>query len=376
MSESFLNLKKERNFGLDVLRATAITLVVVSHCTYLFIQESNNPFILFIRTLGAVGVDLFFVLSGFLIGGILLREIEQKRTGFNSLMTFWKRRWWRTLPNYFLMLLINIAVFYVFFNDLPDSIASYFVFFQNFSGVQSDFFTESWSLSIEEYAYLILPFLLFCALFISKKHEIVVFLWTTLFVILVMFLVKIQFYVNAEIVSYKDWSASFRKVVIYRLDAIYIGFLLAYMMRNRLHGNKKMNFALLFLGAFIFTGMHFLIYALNLQPQTHLEFYVFMYLPLISICCALIFPFAIDMERNACLNRLVYFVSTRSYAIYLVNFSAILLCMHYLVDFESATLFMKMGFSVMYLILTLSFSNLIFVYFEKPILNYRDRKFR
>ena len=86
LSESFLNVKKERNFGLDVLRAIAITLVIASHCTYLFVQESNNPFILFIRTLGAVGVDLFFVLSGFLIGGLLLKDIEKKRTGFSNLM--------------------------------------------------------------------------------------------------------------------------------------------------------------------------------------------------------------------------------------------------------------------------------------------------
>ena len=261
ISESFPDLKKERNFGLDLLRATAITLVVVSHCTYLFIQDSDNPIVLFIRTLGAVGVDLFFVLSGFLIGGLLLKDIEQKRTDFSSLMMFWKRRWWRTLPNYFLMLLINIGIIFIFFNDVPDAIASYFVFTQNFSGAQSNFFTESWSLSIEEYAYLILPFLMFCALFTFKKHESSVFLWTTLIVIFIAFLMKIQFYLNAEVVSYKDWSATFRKVVIYRLDSIYIGFLLVYIMRHAAHASQTVKFKLLFLGAFIFGGMHFLIYA-------------------------------------------------------------------------------------------------------------------
>ena len=369
-------MKKERNFGLDVLRATAITLVVASHCTYLFVQDSTNPLILFIRTLGAVGVDLFFVLSGFLIGGLLLNDIEQERTGFSNLMTFWKRRWWRTLPNYFLMLLINIGFIYIFFKDLPDTVGSYFIFIQNFAGAQSDFFTESWSLSIEEFAYLILPFLLFCAFFILKKHQSKVFLWTTLIVIFSLFLLKLKFYLNAEVSSYKDWSASFRKVVVYRLDAIYMGFLLVYIMRHFPDTNKRIKGLLLFLGAFVFTAMHLLIYVRNLQPETHLEFFVFLYLPLIGISCSLIFPFAVHMKRSVYLNQLVYFVSTRSYAIYLVNFSLILLGMNYLLDFESASLPLKIGLSVVYLMLTAMFSNLIFIYFEKPILNFRDRKYR
>lgn len=376
VSESTVNINKERNFGLDVLRAIAITLVVVSHCTYLFVQDSNNLIVTLMRTMGAVGVDLFFVLSGFLIGGLLLKEIEKKRTNFSHLIIFWKRRWWRTLPNYFLMLLINIGFIYVFFKNVPHTVGSYFVFMQNFMSPQSSFFTESWSLSIEEYAYLILPFLIFCALFLFKKHGNLVFLFTTLIVIFIAFLLKTQFYLNADVVTYKDWSAMFRKVVIYRLDSIYVGFLLVYIMRHWGEFFKKIKMPLALLGAFFFIGTHALIYIMNLQPDTHLEFFVFLYLPLISISCASVFPFAIHMKRNAFFSQLVFFVSTRSYAIYLVNFSAILLSIHYLVDIQSVSLIMKMGLSVLYLILTLSFSNLIYVYFEKPILNYRDRNLR
>lgn len=369
-------MQKQRNFGLDLLRAIAITLVVVSHLTYLFVQESENAIILMIRTLGAVGVDLFFVLSGFLIGGILLKKIENGRTGFPDLITFWKRRWWRTLPNYFLMLLVNIGIFYVFSMDLPADIGSYFVFTQNFSGSQTGFFTESWSLSIEEYAYLVLPFLIFCALAIFRRNGRLVFLYTTISVVIVAFLLKVQFYMNADLLTYKNWSGMFRKVVIYRLDSIYFGFLLVYMMRQKEEFFKRNKIKALVLSGLIFLGTHLSIYTFNLKPELQPGFFVFLYLPLISVSCALAFPFTVHMKPSTFFNSLVYFVSTRSYAIYLVNFSAVLLCIYYLIDLESASLKLKVLLSVVYLALTIGISNIIYSYFEKPILNYRDRNIR
>ncbi|WP_051209925.1 acyltransferase family protein [Gelidibacter mesophilus] len=369
-------MRKERNFGLDLVRAIAIALVVLSHATFLFVRESDNLVVILMRTMGAVGVDLFFVLSGFLIGGILLKEIDKGHTKFQNLVIFWKRRWWRTLPNYFLVLLINIGVFYVFSIDLPESTGSYFVFLQNFSTPQSYFFTESWSLSIEEYAYLILPFVMFCGFFIFKNRSHSVFLWATLVVIFIGFLVKLHFYMYVENVNHKNWSGMFRKVVIYRLDAIYLGFLLVYIMRHWPTIFQKLKIELLFLGAIVFAGMHLLIYTMDLQPETHLFFYVFMYLPLISISCALAFPFAVSMKRSTTFNPLIYFVSTRSYAIYLINFSIILLSIRYIVDISGAALLLKITLCIVFLLLTLSLSNLLYIYFEKPILNYRDRNLR
>lgn len=369
-------MRKERNFGLDLLRAIAITLVVVSHCTYLFVQDSDQAIVLIIRTLGAVGVDLFFVLSGFLIGGLLLKEIENKRTKFSNLITFWKRRWLRTLPNYYLLLLLNIGVFFVFSKALPDQIGSYFVFLHNFSGPQPPFFTESWSLSIEEYAYLILPFLIFIGLLLFKKDGKKVFLWTTLAVIAIGFFLKLQFYYQDNVYSYKDWSALYRKVVIYRLDSIYFGFLLVYFMRQWSDFFKNWRVVFLILGTVIFTGTHLLIYGLNLQPQTDLEFFVFMYLPLISISCGMVFPFTIHMKPLFSVSELVYFVSTRSYAIYLTNFSAILMSILFVFDLEAASVLMQISLCVLYLAITVGFSNLVFIYFEKPILNYRDKNLR
>ncbi|HKK11365.1 MAG TPA: acyltransferase, partial [Flavobacteriaceae bacterium] len=154
-------MQGKRVFGLDALRATAISLVVASHCSYMFSESTDSPILMAIRSLGAIGVDLFFVLSGYLIGGILLNQVEKNRTNFRDLFWFWKRRWFRTLPNYYLILLINITIVLIAGENLPNKLLLYFPFLQNFLGSHPDFFTEAWSLSIEEYSYLILPLSLY-----------------------------------------------------------------------------------------------------------------------------------------------------------------------------------------------------------------------
>ena len=88
-----------RHFGLDVIRALAISLVLISHIngitSHLPVQLPN----IFNHINLPDGVDLFFVLSGFLIGRILLKTDWES---FSSIKNFWKRRFLRTLPNYFL----------------------------------------------------------------------------------------------------------------------------------------------------------------------------------------------------------------------------------------------------------------------------------
>jgi len=158
----------KRNYGLDVIRSFAILMVVASHCTYFLVNDSKNPIILILRILGAVGVDLFFLLSGFLIGGILLKLMENNQTQFSDLIIFWKRRWFRTLPNYFLILILNIIIVLILGEYLPKDIKLFFPFLQNFSSAHPDFFTEAWSLSIDEYGYLILTIIFYGLLYIFR----------------------------------------------------------------------------------------------------------------------------------------------------------------------------------------------------------------
>lgn len=117
--------------------------------------------------LGAFGVDLFFVLSGWLIGGLYWKERSQ--FGNVQVIRFWLRRWLRTLPPYFVMLPIAYVSVYLFRQEPFDG--SYLVFLQNYRE-EMPFFLVSWSLAVEEHFYLVLPILLGLMVVLKIKFEV------------------------------------------------------------------------------------------------------------------------------------------------------------------------------------------------------------
>lgn len=132
--------------GLDVVRVVAILLVVLHHFRHLpGAPESLRWFAL----RGYVGVDLFFVLSGWLIGGQLWRE--RATSGHVDVLRFWKRRWWRTLPAYFAVLALLVVLGRVG----PGALPAMLTFTQNYAAPST--WLASWSLCIEEQFYLLLP---------------------------------------------------------------------------------------------------------------------------------------------------------------------------------------------------------------------------
>ena len=146
----------QRNFGLDLARAVAISMVFLSHG------------VTALDTLG-VGVDLFFVLSGFLIGRIYLRAQADahEAPGTFTLFGFWSARWFRTLPPY-LAALALFALAQPHFHNNPVH-PYYLLFLQNYLGMAG--FGPSWSLCVEEHFYLALPLLGFFTLrFVGRKH--------------------------------------------------------------------------------------------------------------------------------------------------------------------------------------------------------------
>lgn len=369
-------IASSRNFGLDALRALAITLVIVSHTTYLIFPENESVIITFVRVMGATGVDLFFVLSGFLIGGVLLKTIQSKKRSLSNLILFWIRRWLRTLPSYFVVLLLNVILLYIFDSSLPDKIIHYFLFLQNFMDPHPAFFTEAWSLSIEEYAYLILPLILFITVYLLPKYNVKkLFLITTLLVIIALFFLKINYYQNSVVENYKQWSVGFRKVVIYRLDAIYIGFLLLYCYREFTNFFKRFHKFFALLGVFMFFGVHGYIYAVSATPETHFSFYVFVYLLIIEISLACLFPSALLLSSRGSMQRLVEYVSTRSYAIYLINYSIVLLTIQRFELLSEVSVLVRVVYSIGFLILSLLLSEFLYHFIEQPVMEFRNRKY-
>jgi peptidoglycan/LPS O-acetylase OafA/YrhL len=143
----------ERNSQLDLLRALAIAMVVGYH----LIQTSpvRPPAQIRFWRVGQYGVDLFFVLSGWLIGSLYWKE--RARFGDVELLRFWLRRWIRTVPPYLGALVVTWLA--VSFDRGEPFNWSYLFFLQNYHP-RLEFFSVSWSLCIEEHFYLFLPLLL------------------------------------------------------------------------------------------------------------------------------------------------------------------------------------------------------------------------
>ena len=108
------HIHAERIVGLDLLRCLAISGVLLSHSLYfiyphvpaLNLGVLGSYHLYHLGHLGFYGVELFFVLSGFLIGGLLIRQ-ESHLSRSSELTRFYLRRWFRTLPNYYLFIIIN-----------------------------------------------------------------------------------------------------------------------------------------------------------------------------------------------------------------------------------------------------------------------------
>ena len=141
-------------------RALAIAAVLAAHSGLFFARfwRDMNSFSFWS---GVFGVELFFVLSGLLIGKILFRDVLP-HCSFRKMGIFFLRRWMRTLPAYYAVL--ALLVIYAFAAQAPlPHIWRYAAFLQNCPPEYAAFFPVSWSLSVEQWAYIAIPPLLLTA---------------------------------------------------------------------------------------------------------------------------------------------------------------------------------------------------------------------
>ena len=364
-----------RIFGLDLIRAVAILFVLVSHSTFLLFPGDINITLTVVQFFGTIGVDLFFVLSGYLIGNIILKQVINGKTKFKDFCYFWIRRWFRTLPNYFLVLFLNIIILYLLKGEIIDNLGRYFVFLQNFATPHPDFFTEAWSLSIEEYAYILGPLLLFIALFcFNKTSKTRLFLITVIAIIVLITCFKIHFHFNNSITSPQDWSHQIRKVVVYRIDSIYYGFVSAFLIFKFNDFINEFKNHLFLLGMLIFLGMHAFIMFYDVQPNNSQLFYNLFYLPLVSNSLLLFFPLLINWKNGNKLEYPITSVSILSYGLYLTNYSLVLLTIQHFINLSIQPAFIKFALLLLYWLVSFALSYFIYKYFEKPITSLRDLK--
>ena len=162
---------------IDGLRGIAILSVILYHAKIILFDNT------FFKG-GFIGVDIFFVISGYLITALILKEL--KATGQFSFLHFYGRRVRRIIPVLFFVMLSSLPVAWTYlipasFSDYSKSILSSIAFSSNFyfhySGSQYDAdngllipFLHTWSLSVEEQFYIVFPIILLVLYKYFKNH--------------------------------------------------------------------------------------------------------------------------------------------------------------------------------------------------------------
>lgn len=360
-------VSKTRNFGLDVMRATAILLVLVAHAFHIIAPQIPKS-ISFISL--PDGVDVFFVLSGFLVGGIWIDMLERNESGL--LKTFFWKRWLRTLPSYFIVITLLFLLRLYFSAGTFAFPWRYFLFVQNMYVPEWDpyyFYPEAWSLSVEEWFYVLMPLsTLFLLRFIQQPKK-TVFLFATVMLV-VPFLLRILFFVQHPIESLDDWNRYLRHIMVYRLDMIGFGVLAAWLKyyRNKhwemMRCYKTLGMLLLLASTIIY---HF--YAFGFM------FLSLFYFSIVGVGLLLLLP---TIESMKCTSpriiSTVTFLSVISYAVYLLNRSVILypLILPFKPVFASSVV-LTLGAYVGYVILVMLIAYGFYRFVEQPILAFRDK---
>lgn len=367
------NQSQNRIFGLDVMRAAAILMVIFGHCVWIFPEDTSLFHQLMVLS-GFFGVEIFFVLSGFLIGKILYQLYLKEDFSIKTIFYFLKRRWFRTLPNYFLILLLNIGIAAVVGYAMA-SLWKYFFFFQNLFTTMHPFFPESWSLSVEEYAYLVLPFfILIAGSFIKPKNKRWFFLFSVLTLILIFFCAKIYYQLTTSNINLQQWNLSLKAVVIYRLDSIFIGVLCSWIYLNFTSFWQKSRYFFFVLGMLLFLFQFVAIGYLGLLIETHPFLWNVLYLPLISIAVSCFLPILSEWkEERSFIQKPIVFISLISYSMYLLHYSVILLLMKHYIVIDSQDTFYLVVFAASYVIITIVLSYFLYRFYERPMMNLRDK---
>ena len=351
-----------RIFGLDLLRALAIFFVVHGHGSFLlsgtcfaFLTGINLPH----------GVDIFFVLSGFLIGTSFLSYSEKnERINLKKVGTFYGRTVLRILPNYYVVLLIYCVLVQkgaVIGNMNAIPLWRFATFTQNMTTPFYDFYWESWSLPVQWWFYIMFPVLLFICgnrKCVRKATPLI-----CLFFIITSWLYRYS--VSSHVLDSFWWDVWLRKTVASRTDNIYIGVLAAWV---RVYLPEQWNKHTL---VCLLSGLALMVFTL-VVPRPSDSFYsnvVFLSIPPVAISLWLPFLTTIRSSKTF-IGKVMSHISVLSYAMFLIN-----LMVAQLIAVNFAELFQSWGACgyVVYWVIVLIASYLLYMVVERPFDKLRAR---
>ncbi len=224
--------------ALDGLRGIAIFLVLLRHATYPVVAASepggalNNP-IINLMVNGWMGVDLFFVLSGFLIGSHVMRMRESAVDGKFAWGRYMQNRFLRIVPTYAFVVAIVVAGLIPLYNvgthDLAFRIFYHALFLQDY--LPSNFIVAFWSLGVEEKFYLLAPFVIGLGFMWQARWRHGMLMAFSLMILLSVLSRTVGAMV-LENVPYQTFFEVFRSPFHHCLDALGLGMVAALLHKN------------------------------------------------------------------------------------------------------------------------------------------------
>jgi len=355
----------QKNFGLDIVRSVAIFLVLIAHLSPFF---KNNPIIFsLLYHSGLYGVELFFVLSGFLIGQTILVKIAPSFS-FKQIKTFYLRRFLRIMPLYYFILISLILVDNYILKSRSFH-PYHFVFLQNFFPGETAFFAVSWTLSIQFWFYIIIPIIFL--VFYTKKNILTKLIKNFIYIILSIILIRLIYVYIAN----PTFDFGVRKNIFLRLDSLLIGVMFAILKQKYKFLYKKISSKYYLAISLIFL-ITFYVFYVYLMMNLGIEFFdksvffrVFSW-PLISF---MLIVFVSYLENNRFINdflknkKIIYAFFTKLSA---VSFSMFLIHYEIYGYFENNPKYSNIILSIIIsttIIVALSF--LLYNFVEKPILS-------
>lgn len=371
-----------RKFGLDLLRALAIIFVLLIHTDFSFL-----PVVVcnLLKIVMFDGVGIFFVLSGFLIGNILIKTIDKDGFSVKVLLKFWVNRWMRTLPPYYFVLLLLLIVSRSFVLPVQSYFLSfiqkmhYFFFLQNFSSPHFGFFPESWSLAVEEWFYLLTPIVLFAFYSLLNINIKKAFIYTIVLFLIGAFLNRFYDYhiVYSQNIDDHLFNKAFYTIVLSRLDAIMFGVIGAYVsyFHHKIWVNHIKVFFLIGLFLLLFNQFIVLLERFDFVPFSgwigiYLTCFSF---PLFSLGILLLLPYldGLKLKNKGKIFKTMTFISLISYSFYLLHFTLVSGCIMYYL--EGILELDRFSYLVVYWSISILLSVLMFKYIERPSMNLRKK---
>lgn len=343
-------MSRSRYFGLDIVRATTLCIVLSAHFVTAAATITGFTVSPALAMAGVMSVEMFFALSGFLIGSLLM-EIVERGPGFSSWWSFMMRRWLRTLPAYFVWLVILI----VLIPPLRENTLRRYAFFsQNlFWPMPPDnWFSVSWSLALEEWFYLGFSALLI--VIALKRPRIAIPVACVVFMIFPLLLR----YVYTVDLTASDVDFGIRKITAFRLDATAYGVLMAWLFFGFRKSFEKVRISLAAVSILVLLLIFF--GSAESWPR-YVRPLVFSIIPLALAGCLPVLVAIPDIQGLA--GRLFRGLSDRSYSLYIVHLSIVEVTLVNVAPRFAIPTYIGLSFLV---------GELLFRFIERPFMRWRS----